>query len=110
MDFEVESVLPENALNELQPMPGQLAPLGSRWISPWAAVAILFAGLLAAAPFLYRAWNRRETARRRKSAYQIAAGQLQSLLRECRRSTDAAKAVRMIYGKAVAELLKDAAK
>lgn len=80
MDFEVESVLPEGALNELNAMPGQLAPLGFRSKWPFIAAAVVLAALLLAGPFLFRAWQRREAVRRRKSAYQIATVELRSLL------------------------------
>jgi len=79
LDFTVQSVLPENAGNDLRPMPGRLSPLGARKLSLWLAIGV--AGiLLVAAAFAFRAWSAREVERRQRSAHQIACAELDELL------------------------------
>ncbi len=80
MDFSVQSVLPENAGNDLRPMPGRLSPLGVHGLSLWLAVGVAALVLALAAPFVYRAWEAREVARRQRSAYQVASADLEDLL------------------------------
>lgn len=80
MDFTVQSVVPENAGDDLRPMPGRLSPLGFYGTSPWLITGALVLLLLVAAPFAYRAWLAREVTRRRRTAYEIAASELSELL------------------------------
>ncbi len=80
LDFTVQSVLPENAGNDLRPMPGRLSPLGVRKFSLWLAIGVA-ASLLAAAAFAYWAWSAREWVRRQRSAHQIASAELDELLK-----------------------------
>jgi type II secretory pathway pseudopilin PulG len=80
LDFEVQSVLPEDALAELRPMPGTLAPLGSRAGPLWLWLLILAVLLAVAAPFAYRAWQRAQVERRKRTAHQIAVEALEALL------------------------------
>ncbi len=80
IEFEVASVLPDDATAELKPPLGELPPLSrasqARW--PW-----IVGGLLALAVFAplalraFWAWRRRA---RRRSAYEIARGRLERLL------------------------------
>lgn len=80
IDFEVSSVLPDDAALELRPALGALGPRPSptRAAWPWLLAGILLS--LAVAPFLLRALRARLAVQRRLSAYQVARGELDALL------------------------------
>ena len=80
IEFEVASVVPEDADAELKPPLGKLPPLApppkARW--PWVVGILLVLAILS--PFAMRAflsWRRRA---RRRSAYEIARSRLERLL------------------------------
>jgi hypothetical protein len=81
LDFEVESVLPDSATQELKPPLGALQPLNRtaarRWL-PWSLLGLM----LAAAPLVVWYWRRSRHRARRRSAYEIARGRLDRLLRQ----------------------------
>ena len=80
VDFTVQSVVPENAGDDLRPMPGRLSPLGFYGTSPWVIIGVVLLLLLVAAPFIYRGWVAREITRRQRSAYEVATSELAELL------------------------------
>lgn len=86
VDFHVESVIPKDAGAELKPpLLEKLDPLpdsaGRRW--PWVLVGLLVvAGVAAAVGFPM--WSRWRQMARRRSAYEIARGRLEQLLRKPR--------------------------
>jgi HAMP domain-containing protein len=80
VDFTVQSVLPENASGDLRPMPGRLSARGIGGMPYWMLLVALLVVLLIASPFLYRAWVARTVRERQRSAYQIARGELDTLL------------------------------
>jgi hypothetical protein len=80
IDFVVESVLPEGAMPDLRPMPGELAALGRAVFPIWALVLGTLLLLALAAPFAYRHWRQLGEQRRRQSAYQVAVGEFEALL------------------------------
>ena len=80
IDFEVESVLPEEATGELRPMPGKLSALGGPGLPYWLIGLILLGITIVAAPFAYRAWLRHQALRRRQTAYEVASKELDELL------------------------------
>lgn len=80
IDFEVQSVLPEDASDELRPMPGRLSPLGVAGVPYWAIGTALAVLLVAGAPLAYRVWSARQVALRRRSAYEVARAELDALL------------------------------
>ena len=76
--FEVASVVPAGASNELRPLRDRLAPLrtpGPLW--PW--LVALAALLAVAAPFAWRAYNRARMQGRRRSAWELARSRLDAL-------------------------------
>ncbi len=80
LEFEVQSVIPQNAQADLKPPLGRLAPLQppprAKW--PWGIATLVVLAL--ASPFAARAciaWRRRA---RRRSAYEIARWRLDRLL------------------------------
>ncbi|MDP6981005.1 MAG: hypothetical protein QF570_20785 [Myxococcota bacterium] len=80
IDFTVQSVLPENAGDALRPMPGRLRARGVAGVPYWVIGTVAAVLLLAALPFAYRYWQAREIARRKRTAYEIARGELDDLL------------------------------
>jgi len=80
MLFSVESVVVDAAAADLSPPMEELAPLGGRLGSPWVwgLAALLIAAVLA--PFGLRLWAKSRTRALRRSAYEIARGELDALL------------------------------
>jgi len=80
IDFEVSSVLPEDAALELRaalgPLPPRPTPGGLPW--PWLLAGVLL--VAAVAPFALRTLRGSLAERRRLSAYQVARGELDALL------------------------------
>ena len=80
VEFEVQSVIPEDAKTDLKPPLGELGPREvpppPRW--PWMVVAVVL--LAAASPFAIRAYLSWRRKARQKSAYEIARARLQRLL------------------------------
>jgi len=77
--FEVASVVPQGAGDELKPARGRLEPLrepGAAW--PWI-VALLVAALVAA-PLAYRYIAAARVRERRRTAYEVARSRLDALL------------------------------
>jgi hypothetical protein len=76
--FEVASVVPAGARNELKPQRGRLEPLrepGATW--PWLVALALLAAV--AAPFAYRSWSAARAQGRRRSAWEVARARLDVL-------------------------------
>jgi hypothetical protein len=76
--FEVDSVVPAGASNELRPVREHLAPLrepGSLW--PWLVGLAVLAAV--AAPLAYRSWKAARGEARRRSAWEIARARLDAL-------------------------------
>ena len=88
IEFEVESVLPENATAELKPPLGKLSPRAAvrRRLWPWITAAALILALVV--PFVVRAWLFRRRAARRRSAYEVARQRLDRLLSTSRPDPD----------------------
>ncbi|MBW2274459.1 MAG: hypothetical protein JRG96_14400, partial [Deltaproteobacteria bacterium] len=80
IDFEVASVLPEGALPDLRPMPGELALLGRGAFPLWALVLGALGLFVVAAPFAFRYWRQLREQRLRQTAYQVAVAELEALL------------------------------
>ncbi|MBW2416938.1 MAG: hypothetical protein JRH19_00240 [Deltaproteobacteria bacterium] len=80
IDFEVASVLPEGALPDLRPMPGELALLGRGAFPLWALVLGALGLFVVAAPFAFRYWRQLREQRLRQTAYQAAVAELEALL------------------------------
>jgi len=76
--FEVASVVPAGASNELKPLRARLEPLrepGSMW--PWLLALLALAAI--AAPLLWRSWSAARAQGRRRSAWEVARGRLDAL-------------------------------
>ena len=88
LDFEVGSVLPEDAEADLKPPLGSLEPLrpprGPAW--PWLVGAL--AVLAASSPLLAKAWLAWRRRMRRRSAYDIARARLDRLVAGSRPGAD----------------------
>lgn len=78
LTFNVESVVPEGAGNDLKPLLGRLDPLAvdgpARW--PWVAIGV---GILIVCGTLFLVWRRLYGGVRKQSAYQIALTRLDAL-------------------------------
>jgi hypothetical protein len=78
LPFEVASVVPEGASNELRPLREHLAPLrepGALW--PWLVGLAVLAAI--AAPLAYRSWKAARGEARRRSAWDVARARLDAL-------------------------------
>lgn len=76
--FEVASVVPEGAGNELKPLRARLDPLSQpRAVWPWLLGALALAAI--AAPYAYRRWSAARAQVRRRSAWEVARARLDAL-------------------------------
>lgn len=80
IDFTVRSVVPQNAGNDLRPMPGRLRSFRIFGLPTWLVISLVVALLIIALPLAFRAFLARGAKRRRRSAYQIASAELEELL------------------------------
>jgi hypothetical protein len=80
LEFEVSSVLPEDAPFELRPAMGTLGPLKGPGLPLWSWLLIAFVALAVATPFALRALASWRSRSRRVSAYEIAKGDLDALI------------------------------
>ncbi|MEZ6087655.1 MAG: hypothetical protein R3C05_06450 [Pirellulaceae bacterium] len=89
LDFNVESVLPENASHDLKPPLGRLEPQSVDSKNVWTWLTVPAVILLAiATPFLWRAYAARRSHQRRMSAYETARWRLDQLLHQPRISPE----------------------
>ena len=106
LEFQVQSVIPDDAKLDLKPPLGQLAPLETpstiRW--PWVVGGAL--ALLAITPSAYRAYARYRRRARRRSAYDIAHGRLERLVQK-RTSFGDADAFYVVLSDIVRRYLED---
>ncbi len=79
LDFEVESVVPDQAQAELKPPLGELAPIVPPPPPVWPWLLGGVAILLVATPFLIKAWAHYRRLARRRSAFDIARAKLDRL-------------------------------
>jgi hypothetical protein len=91
IEFEVASVVPDDAAAELKPPLGKLPPLAppppAKW--PWLVAALLLVAILS--PFAIRAFSNWRSRARRRSAYEIARSRLDRLLAASTERTDVGK-------------------
>lgn len=80
IDFEVASVLADDAPLEFRPAIGELGPLERGRANAWMVAVGAVVALLVAAPLGYRAWSRWRARARRSSAYETARSELDALL------------------------------
>ncbi len=82
LEFEVQSVVPENAAGELKPPPGRLEPLPDELPAAvaWSASGLVLL-VIAAAVAAFVWWKTHQVVRRR-SAYEVAAEKLARLMGE----------------------------
>lgn len=80
LEFDVASVLPEDAPLELLPARGPLGPLEAPGPPLWPVVAIALACTLAASPFAARWWLAYRARMRQRSSFEIATAELEQLL------------------------------
>jgi hypothetical protein len=107
IEFEVKSVLPDDASAELKPPMGELEPLGPPPPAKWPWVVGFIVILAAASPFVARAfveWRRRA---RRRSAYDIARMRLERLLASRRPGFDGVDAFYVELSGIVRRYLED---
>ena len=89
LDFEVASVLPEDAPLELRPARGALPPLAPPGRPPWLWGGLALLALAGVAPLALRAQRRWSAQRLRRSASEIARAELDELLYGSRPRTPA---------------------
>jgi hypothetical protein len=80
LEFEVASVLPEEAPLELRPLRGELPPFVPPGPRRWPFLLAGLAVLAAASPFLLRGWLAYRSRARRRSAFDVARAELDALL------------------------------
>lgn len=80
LEFEVQSVLPEDAALELQSPKPKLPPLGSPGRPIWPYGLALLVALATLSPFLLRRWLAYRARAARASAYEVARAALDELL------------------------------
>jgi hypothetical protein len=97
LPFEVESVLASDDSLDLEPALGELGPPETPGPPVWSWLLAGGAALAAVAPFAARAWFARLARRRRRSAYEVARGELDALLYGARPSRSDAAAVDRFY-------------
>ncbi|MCP4696908.1 MAG: hypothetical protein GY862_08680 [Gammaproteobacteria bacterium] len=88
MDFEVGSVTPEGAADDLKPPLGRLEALAVPTASIWPWLLALIVILAVASPFAWRYWSAWRGRARRRSAYDIAHARLQALVAKPRPQAD----------------------
>ena len=93
LDFEVQSVLPDDTAHDLKPPLGTLYPVDSRSGPTWPWVLGFGALLLLGVAYAARTWLLWRARARRRSAYDIAHGRLSALMSRARpEGTDAVDA------------------
>ena len=80
LEFDVVSVLPEDAPLELRPLRAELPPLASPRRPAWPFVVAALVLLAAALPFGLSRWLAYRSRARRRSAFEIARAELDALL------------------------------
>ena len=80
LDFDVTSVLPEDAPLELRPARGELPPLEPSGPRAWPFVVAGLALIAALSPVLIRSWLAYRARARRGSAFDLAYAELETLL------------------------------
>lgn len=88
LDFAVTTTLPADAPLDLRAPKGELAPLARYGAARWALPFALVIALAVASPFVLRAFAAARERRRRKSAYDVARGDLDALLYGARPNAD----------------------
>jgi len=79
LEFNVKSVVPTGASNELKAPLRELAPLGAGRGKIWMALIAVSIILLLGLPFAWRSWQHHRIGSRRRSAYDIANSRLSKL-------------------------------
>ena len=79
LEFNVKSVVPTGASNELKAPLRELAPLGAGRGKIWMALIVVGIILLLGLPFAWRSWQQHRIGSRRRSAYDIANSRLSKL-------------------------------
>ncbi len=82
LDFEVDSVLPEGVVPELRPPPGELAAVDRGPLPAWGWAVIALSALALAGGAAFRIYT--APRRRRRSAWEIARAELDSMLARAR--------------------------
>ena len=77
--FEIESVLPQGASVDLKPPLRELGPRETGDSTVWIWLIVVVAAILAASPFVWKAWQRWLIQARQRSAYDIAHSRLSQL-------------------------------
>lgn len=97
IEFDVQSVLASDDSLDLKAPLGELGPQQGPEAPTWPWLVAVAAVLLAASPFLARAWLGWRAQARRQSAYQIARSELDGLLYGPRPTSDDAVALDVFY-------------
>lgn len=84
--FEVASVLPKGAAQDLKPPLGSLQPLASSHRATWFWLPLIV--LVVAAPFGWRVWLKWRGKVRQRSAFDISSGRLQAMMTRARPSPE----------------------
>ena len=79
LEFNVKSVVPTGASNDLKAPLRELAPLGAGWSKIWTALIVVGIILLLGLPFAWRSLQQYRIGSRRRSAYDIANSRLSKL-------------------------------
>ena len=79
LEFNVKSVVPTGASNDLKAPLRELAPLGARWSKTWMVLIVVGIILLLGFPFAWRSLQQHRIGSRRRSAYEIANSRLSKL-------------------------------
>jgi hypothetical protein len=99
LEFEVTSVLPEDAALELRPARGELPPLEASGPRVWAFVVVGLALLAALSPWLVRFWLAYRARARQRSAFDLAYAELEALLAGPRPAPDVPAAMDRFFVK-----------
>lgn len=105
--FEIQSVLPSETTLELKPAMEALDPNPTARSSSWPWFLLIGLAVLAAIPFLIKAFLAAQRQRRRRSAYDVAKSRLRTILKAPRKTQDQVERFYVALSSVIRQYIED---